>query len=201
MRLEPNPGPSKCDPLMPYADALWFSVLLDTSVLYPMYLRDTLLRVAEQGLYRPLWSQHILGELARSLRDSAGIESDKVGGLVRLMASQFPDSEVNSYEALIESIELPDPDDRHVVAAAVKGGAGVIVTANVRDFPSDLEERYGVSVQSPDDFLLERLDEDPNVVRAAVSEQVRPYANPPMTIDELLDRLGLPGFAAAVRSG
>jgi hypothetical protein len=87
-----------------------------------------------------------------------------------------------------------------VVAAAITAGTDVIVTANVRDFPPDLEERHGVSAQSPDAFLLERFEEDPDLVRAALGEQVGPYVKPAMTIEELLDVLGLPDFAAAVRS-
>lgn len=88
------------------------AALLDTSVLYPMYLRESLLRVAAQDLYRPLWSQHILDELDRSLKKTAGIDPDKVTGLLELMKKHFPDSAVRSYEILIDTLDLPDPGDR-----------------------------------------------------------------------------------------
>lgn len=76
----------------------------------------------------------------------------------------------------------------------------MIVTANIRDFPEHLEETHLVSVQSPEAFLLERFEEDPERVRRALDEQIRPYDNPAMTPDELLDRLDLPAFAKALRS-
>lgn len=177
-----------------------FAALLDASVLYPMYLRDTLLRVADQGLYRPIWSVDILKEVGDALQQSAGLAPEVVSGLLALIRQHFPDSEIRSHEGLIPKLELPDPDDRHVLAAAIKGNAEVLVTANVRDFPPRLEEEFGVTVQSPDAFLLERLSEDSVPVLRALEEQVFPYTNPPMSVDGLLDRLGLAGFAAAVRS-
>jgi predicted nucleic acid-binding protein len=178
-----------------------FAALLDASVLYPMYLRDSLLRVAEQELYRPLWSPQILGEVSDALEQNAGLAPEVVDALLALIREHFPDAEIKSYEELIPSLRLPDPDDRHVLAAAIKGNAEVLITANIRDFPESIEEEFGVAVQSPDVFLLERLSEDPERVVRALQDQVQPYTNPSMSVDDLLDLLGLPGFAAAVRGG
>lgn len=177
-----------------------FSAVLDTSVLFPFYLRDTLLRVAAQDLFRPLWSGDILEELQRELLETYPLNPPDVDHLLRQMTEHFPDSLVETYEGLITQVDTPDPQDRHVLAAAIKAGAEAIVTANVRDFPPDCQETYGVSVQSPDEFLVERFHEDPRRVLAALEEQTRPYKRPSMTVEELIDRLDLPHFARAVRA-
>lgn len=176
-----------------------FSALLDTSVLFPMTLRDTLLRVASEDLYRPLWSQHILEELRARLISRYALDPPDADRIIRLMTQHFPDSLVEGYERLIEETWAPDPDDRHVLAAAITAKVEVIVTANIGDFPQDCEERHGISVQSPDDFLLERFTEDPRAVRKALDQQVAGYRKPPKTVEELLDRLALADFSEAVR--
>lgn len=115
-----------------------FSVVLDTNVLYGATLRDTLLRLAEAGLYRPLWSGHILDEfrhvVGTALADHAAVER-----ILAAMTRAFDDAMVQGYEHLIQAMESPDPDDRHVLAAAVCAGASGIVTANKADFPEEFE--------------------------------------------------------------
>lgn len=119
-----------------------FSAFLDTNVLVPNYLRDVLLEVAERGVYRALWSTEILGELEDTLlemfnEDGRDAQESRaaVNRLRTQLGSAFPDALVEGWEPLESAYELPDPDDRHVVAAAVKGRADVIVTNNVKDFP------------------------------------------------------------------
>ncbi|MFE3428638.1 PIN domain-containing protein [Streptomyces sp. NPDC059171] len=107
-------------------------VLLDTCVLYPNYLRDTLLRLAEAELYEPLWSADILDELTRNVAERIGGQRAK--GLVDVMAGAFPESLVSGYAALIPAM-TNDPKDRHVLAAAIGGHAHAVVTLNLRDFP------------------------------------------------------------------
>jgi predicted nucleic acid-binding protein len=107
-----------------------FSVVLDTCVLYPAYLRDTLLRLAEAGLFRPLWSAGILDELDRNLVE-AGIPAQTVQRLVTEMRTAFDDAEVVSYEPLIATMTC-DHKDRHVLAAAVCAGADTLVTSTSR---------------------------------------------------------------------
>ncbi|CAN5653505.1 hypothetical protein BH24ACT5_BH24ACT5_13700 [soil metagenome] len=110
-----------------------FSVVLDTCALYPAHLRDTLLRLAESGLYRGLWSDDIIEELHRNLIE-VGIPPGSVDRLIREMATAFPDAVVTGYGSLIDGLTC-DPKHRHVLAAAVRAGAAPIVTFITDDFP------------------------------------------------------------------
>ena len=110
-----------------------FAVVLDTCVLYPANLRDSLLRLAEAGLYVPRWSAGIREELSRNLLE-LGINEGSVKRLLEVMAAAFPEADVTGYERLIESMTC-DEKDRHVLAAALRANASALVTFNVRDFP------------------------------------------------------------------
>jgi hypothetical protein len=105
---------------------------------------------------------------------------------------------VTSYEDLIESLSLPDPDDRHVLAAAIRAGASIIVTYNLTDFPAETLARFDVEAQHPDDFLVGLLDLAPGVVCAAVKRQQESLKNPPKTAEELLATLESQGLTQAV---
>ena len=106
------------------------AVLLDTCVLLKSYLCDTLLSIAEEGVYRPLWSEHVLAELRRNLV-KAGAKHEAVEHRLTQMAAYFPDARVTSYEELIGSM-TNHPKDRHVLAAAVAGRADILVTENLK---------------------------------------------------------------------
>lgn len=151
-----------------------FPALLDTCVLYPAYLRDTLLRLASAGTYRPLWSDGILDELRRNVI-ARGIPEDKADRRIRQMRRAFPDATVRGHEPMIEGM-TNDPKDRHVLAAAVRGGA--------------------------DDFLLDQLDLHPGATLGALERQAASYRREPTTVIGvlgLLERTGVPRFAAEVR--
>lgn len=120
-----------------------FRAFLDTCVLYPAYLCDTLLRLAEAGAYRPLWSADVLTELRRNLIEK-GIAADKVDYRIGQMRETFPGAVVAGYESLIEAM-TNDPKDRHVLAAAVRASAEVIVTFNTGDFPVYALKDYKVT--------------------------------------------------------
>ena len=174
-------------------------MLLDACVLVPIALADTLLRLAEADLYRPLWSRRILDEMVWAVEE---IHPDLAGGpaskRAQVMDAAFDDACVTGWEPLVAGITLPDPDDRHVVAAAQRGRADLIVTANLRDFPPELMEHSGIEVQSPDEFLMNQLDLDPGRVIGTLHEQAAAANNPSMTFEELLAILakcGVPGFA------
>src|SRR5579863_6922757 len=151
-----------------------FSALLDTCVLVPSRARDVQLEIASTGAYRPLWSTEILAELDRTLRLLLGkrvVSPEETDGyVIRLfqqMETAFPDAIVTGWEPLVATVQLPDPDDRHVVAAAWAGRADVIVTDNLADFPADALPPP-LFRQSLDDFLLDTLDLYPTQVIAAV---------------------------------
>ncbi|WP_250281683.1 MULTISPECIES: PIN domain-containing protein [unclassified Frankia] len=151
-----------------------FSALLDTCVLVPSRARDVLLEIASTGAYRPLWSTEILDELERTLRvllgkrGTAPEETDAyLTRLFRQMKTAFPEAPVTGWERLVPTIELPDPDDRHVVAAAVASRADVIITDNLADFPPAALPAP-LTRQSLDDFLLDELDLHPDLVVKAV---------------------------------
>ena len=144
-----------------------FSALLDTCVLVPSRARDVLLEVASTGAYRPLWSSGILAELDRTLRmllGRRGVPPEETDAyltrLFRQMQTAFPDALVTDWESLAETVRLPDPDDRHVVAAARAGRADVIVTDNLADFPP-AGLPAPLTRQSTDGFLLDMLDLHP----------------------------------------
>jgi predicted nucleic acid-binding protein len=122
-----------------------FTVIYDANVLYPNSLRDLLIRIAQAGVVQAKWSSEILDEALGSLRrNRPDISQDKISRLRDLLNAAVPDCLVTGYEPLIEGLKLPDAKDRHVLAAAIKAGAQVIVTRNLKDFPaSDLQPLGG----------------------------------------------------------
>lgn len=171
-----------------------FSVVPDTCALYPAYLRDTLLRLAVAGLYRPQWSADILDELVRNLPES--VTADAAEGLVRAMRDAFPDATVTGYEQLVDAM-TNDPKDRHVLAAAVRADAAAIVTFNLGDFPDVALDPLHIDAIHPDDFLLDLLDLAPGATLDALAQQVAGYRHPEMTVHDLagiLRRSGCIGF-------
>jgi len=105
---------------------------------------------------------------------------------------------VTGYEDLIEGLRLPDPDDRHVLAAAIRGRAGVIVTANLRDFPASILGRFGIEPQSPDRFILRLLGLAPGLVARAARDHRESLRNPPKTLEQYLDALAAQGLTQTV---
>jgi predicted nucleic acid-binding protein len=172
-----------------------FSVVLDTCVLYPTYLRDTLLRLASGGLYRPLWSGDILDELVRNL--PATVTPAAADSLLVAMRTGFPDATVTGHEELIGSMRN-DPTDRHVLAAAVRADAAAVVTFNLSDFPDDALDPLHIAAIHPDEFLLDLLDLSPAATIDALRQQVASYRRPTMTLHDLagtLRRSDCPQFA------
>ena len=176
-----------------------YTALLDACVLVPITLADTLLRIAERELYRPLWSDRILGEAAGAILEiHSDLNPDLVAKRFAAMNDTFEDARVEGWEALEATLTLPDVDDRHVVAAAMRGRSDAIVTANISDFPEDVMAPLEIAIVDPDDFLLDQLDLAPRVVLDALREQAAHTRNPPLTPPDLLARLaraGAPAFA------
>ncbi|NUT04815.1 MAG: PIN domain-containing protein, partial [Hamadaea sp.] len=121
-----------------------------------------------------------------------------------LMNAAVRDCLVEGYEPLIGELKLPDPEDRHVLAAAIKAGAQVIITSNLRDFPPEHLSQWDIEAKSPDDFVLDQIDLEGRVVWACVQQIADSRVRPPETVDDVLDALetaGLVESVAALRSG
>jgi len=176
----------------------------DACVLYPNTLRDLLIRIAQSGLCQAKWTDQILGETFKNLQASRP-ELDE-SALVRtreLMIRAVRDCLVQGYEALIPVFTLPDPDDRHVLAAAVRAKAQLIVTANLRDFPVQELSQWDVEAKAPDDFVLDQIDLDRAAVYGAVQRIADSWKKPPGTINDVLSSLekcGLVESVAALRA-
>ena len=176
-----------------------FTVVYDANVLYPAPLRDLLIRIANTGVVRARWSDIILDECFRSiLAKRPDLSPESLARTRELMIQAVPDCIVREYEPLIESIQLPDADDRHVVAAAIRCGAQGIVTFNLVDFPADQLSRYNIDAIHPDDFVLDAIDLAPGSIARAVTEQVAALRNPPVEVPELLGKLREIGLVQSV---
>ena len=176
-----------------------YTVVLDACVLVPVVLADTLLRIAERGLYRPLWSARIIAETIDAIKEvHPTIPPGRIQQRFAEIDTAFADACVEWLPSLKEAVTLPDPDDRHVVAAAVHGMADAIVTANVRDYPLDVPEPLNITVIHPDAFLLDQLDLAPRIVLDVLRTQASQYRRSmltPIDLIALLARAGVSAFA------
>jgi hypothetical protein len=176
-----------------------FVVIYDACVLYPAPLRDLLVRVAQTGIVRARWTSQILDECFRSiLAQRPELNPAALARTRELMTEAVADCMVTGHERMIEGLELPDPDDRHVLAAAIRAGAQAIVTFNLRDFPAASLVTYEVEAIHPDDFVLDLLDLSPGAVGDAIRAQAATLKNPPVTPDDVLDTLRSNGLVRAV---
>lgn len=175
------------------------TAVYDANVLYPAPLRDLFMRLALAGLVRARWTDAIHDEWVRSvLKDNPELSPERLARTRSLMNDAIPDCLVTEYEDLIESLILPDPDDRHVLAAAIRSAAEVIVTFNLKDFPKSTLARFNLEAMHPDDFLLLLFDAAPGLVCAAVKRQREGLRNPPKTAEELLVTLEGQGLTQSV---
>lgn len=175
-----------------------FRALLDANVIYPAVLRDVLLWSAYAAHYQALWSHEILNEATRNLVKDGRMSEASARRMLAQVHEVFPEALVTGYEALVSSMPN-DPFDRHVAAAAVKGGAQVIVTRNLRHFRA---LPAGLVAQSPDDFLCHLFDLFGEEMLRNLSENVQDHKRPPKTLAQLLCALEevAPSFVAAVRA-
>lgn len=177
-----------------------FSVVLDASVLFPAAVRDTLLRAAGAGLYQLYWSDEILEEVRRNLVKTGRATEDQAQRLVDTMHRAFPEAMVANFEGLIDRM-TNEPKDRHVLAAAVMCHAQIIVTDNLRDFPSEALVPFSLEAYSVDAFLSLLFDSSPEAIAQIVIQQTNDLRSPPQTYEAVLGFLGkqAPTFAAKVR--
>jgi predicted nucleic acid-binding protein len=180
-----------------------FVVLYDANVLYPSTLRVLLIRVAQAGLVQANWTDQILDEVFRNLAmNRPDLDPERLARTRDLMNRAVRDCLVTGYEPLVDALDLPDPGDRHVLAAAIKARAQVIVTHNLKDFPPTVLEKWDMEAKSADDFILDQIDLSRDSVYGAVQRIADSRANPPPTFADvlaMLERDGLVESVAALR--
>ena len=179
-----------------------FTVIYDACVLYPAPIRDLLMEIAISDLVAAKWTDAIHDEWTRNLVANRPELQDRVHRVQELMEEAIPDALVENYEQLIPSLELPDPDDRHVLAAAIMAGAQIIVTNNLKDFPERILEVYGIEVLHPDEFIEHQLGLSEAVVIGCAKRIRSRLINPEKSADEYLESLasaGLPVTAEKLR--
>lgn len=181
-----------------------FIAVLDACVLYPVPMRDLLLSLASAGLYKPKWSALIQDEWSRNLlANRFDLTVAQLQRTARMMNTAFPDADVEGYEVFIPTLALPDPDDRHVLAVALRSQADVIVTANLKDFPAPYIRTFDIEVQHPDDFICNLINLNPAKALAAFLQQVARLKNPPIAAAQVLNTLrksSLPASAARLEA-
>ena len=164
-----------------------FTCVLDTNVIYPVEIRDLLFWFAYYDLFTPKWSKHIFDEWIEVMKRK-GISDEVIQRRISRPKEAFPDAMVKNYESLIDTIQLPDEKDRHVMAAAIKINANLIVTNNIKDFPKDYLSNYGLSVKTPDDFAADLIDLNPEQAVAAFRELVINKINPDLDEYQVLEK-------------
>ncbi len=175
---------------------------LDASVLYPLPLRDTLLRAAQVGMYEPCWSEQILDEVARNLVRNRVALAPNAAAMLDAMRGAFDTANVAEHEITrLEPAMTNDPKDRHVLAAAAAGKANVVVTLNLRDFPPAACKPLSIEPIHPDQFLLDLYRLNPDAIRAALSLQATALTRPAMSVADILSLLAttVPHFALALQ--
>ncbi len=179
-----------------------FVVLLDANVLFPFRKRDVLFSFYHAGLFRGRWTAEILAEWSRNLLALRPELSASIHTQHQIMEREFPEALVTGHEDLIPSLTLPDPDDRHVLAAAIRCGAQQIVTDNLKDFPAARLGPYDIEAITADSFLSQTFDLYPYEALPVVRDIRIRYRNPAFTAPEFLMDLtakGLPLLAARLR--
>ncbi len=173
--------------------------IYDSCVLYPAPLRDLLVRLARAGLFTARWTEAIHDEWIRNvLQNRPDLSAAQLERTRLLMNAAVRDCLVVGYEGRIDNLTLPDPDDRHVLAAAIEAQAQVIVTFNLRDFPASALQSHGIEAQHPDEFILRVIPLNPLVVRETVETHQQALKKPPKTPAEYLATLSNQGLSRTV---
>lgn len=167
-----------------------FVILFDASVLYPAPVRDLIVELASADVYRAKWTEEIHSEwMENLLRKRSDLKRSNLEKTKRLLNESIEDCLVEDYRGLINSLKLPDPDDRHVLAAAIKGEAQIIVTYNLKDFPFSVLSKFGIEAQHPDEFFLNQIDLNLPIFLSAVKTIRISLKKPPKSPLEYLNSL------------
>jgi predicted nucleic acid-binding protein len=179
-----------------------FIALFDANVLYPAELRSFLMFLAVPGIFRAKWSAEIHEEwISNVLLNRLDLTREKLERTRALMDTHVPDGLITGYQNLIAGLNSPDPADRHVLAAAIRGKASVIITNNLKDFPAPELQTYDIEAQTPDEFIRHLIDLFPAEVLRAAEDHRNNLKNPPATVEGSLaplERQGLSETVAAI---
>lgn len=181
-----------------------YTALLDACVLFPIAMTDALMSLATTGLFAAKWTLCIEDEWITALERHRPDLAGKLGVRRDAMREAVPDWQVadSSWRPLLPSIRLPDPNDAHVLAAAIAGHADCIVTTNLRDFPAETVSAYGIDVVDPDRFIVQQWDLNTLVCVAAFKHMRARWKKPQATAEDFacaFDRGGLPATAMRIR--
>ena len=171
-----------------------FVIIYDACVLYPAPLRDLLMRLATTGLFAARWTEQIHDEWTRSLLKKRPELADALSRTVTLMNQAVPDALVTGHEPLIPALELPDPDDRHVLAAGIRAGAQLVVTFNLKDFPEEILAGFGIEAVHPDTFLEQQFELNEGLMVRTARRHRASLRRPPRSAEEYLDTLAACGL-------
>lgn len=179
------------------------TVLLDACVLYPAPLRSYLMYLANTGLFRARWSADIHDEWIRNvLAKRPDLTREQLERVRQLMDAHVPDALISGYEPLIPTLNLPDADDRHVLAAAITSHVDEIVTFNTKDFPANKLDPFGICAVHPDDFLCAMYELSPAACLKAAQQHRASLKKPPFggpAYLEMMQRQQIPTFVALLR--
>lgn len=176
-----------------------FTVLTDANVLAPALIRNMLLSLAQAGLFRPRWSSKVLDETENTIAKFLKGDHEAARRSRKAIEKAFPEALVSDYEQLVDGVNLPDPDDRHILAAAVQTRTAAIVTSNLKDFPEGVLKPFQIDAMLPDDFLSDVIDLYPQEAAAALKRMRLRLNKPDYSADDFIlraEKVGLPGTAA-----
>ena len=156
-------------------------------MIYPIEVRDLLFWFAHHELFTPKWSRHIFDEW-KEVMTRKGVSEEEATKRIAKAQMAFPDALVENYEPLIDGLQLSDLKDRHVLAAAIKTNASIIVTNNLKDFPDDYLASFGLKAKSADDFITDIIDLNPDQALIAFKDLVLNRTNPDLDEYQVLDR-------------
>jgi len=164
-----------------------YTAVLDACVLFSRLQRDVLLSLAHADLYTARWTQEIENEWTSSLVEKYPDSAEKIPALVEQMREAIPDCLIIDYELFIPSIQLPDENDRHVLAAAIRGNADAIVSLNTKDFPAEILSKFDIEIQTPDQFVLNQIMLHPPRALTAIKKMRERWGRPAMTASDMID--------------
>lgn len=179
--------------------------LLDANVLYPSLIRNLMMHCATSGLMAARWTNAIHEEWIRNLlADRSDLSLERLQRTRKFMERAVPDAEVTDYSHLVAALQLPDPDDAHVLAAAIVAQAEFLVTFNLKDFPAELLAQYGIEAVTPDELMCRLYQGEPEATLKVLEDLRQSLHNPrytPSDFPQRLSAVGLPQFASLLTLG